>query len=146
MLTLCSERHFTIQVIAHINKGISLSVQCTRTQGLLRKGLVKAEKWVKAQNDDGSDDYGRNANRILFETFERCSTVDLDKVEFQMLEPCVVFKWMLTSVQLEMVEIAAKTLSTAPGITQAKVMPPEEGLALLPKGQRKPDARSAALF
>ena len=102
---------------------------------------MKAEKWVKAQNDAGSDVYGRNAIRILFETFERCSTMDPDKVELQMLEPFVVFKWMLTSVQLEMVEIAAKTLS----ITQAKVMPPEEGLALLPKGQRKPDARSAAM-
>ena len=73
---------------------------------------MKAEKWAKAKNDDDSDDHGRVAVRIPFETFERCSTVDPDKVDFQMLEPLVVFQWMLTSVQLVKVEIAAKTLST----------------------------------
>ena len=59
---------------------------------------------------------------------------------------------MLTSVQLEKVEIAAKTFSNAQGITHVKVMLPEDvssgsGSAATgqKKGNKKLDARSAAM-
>ena len=61
-----------------------------------------------AQKADGSD--------------ERSSTAGPDQADFRMLEPLVVFLQMLTSEQLEKVETAAKTLSSAQGINQAKVV------------------------
>ena len=115
-------------------------MEFTLTQGLLRKSLHEAEKWVKAQNDDGSDVHGRVAIRILFETFERCSTVDHDKVDFPMLEPLVDFMWMMTSVQLEMFEIAAKVMLL-------EDVPSGSGsVAKRHKtGKEKPDSRTAAM-
>ena len=76
------------------------------------------------------------AIQILFETVERCSTAGLCQVDLQMPEPLAVFKWMLTSEQLEKVETAAQ------GNTQAKVtLAPKDvaplDLALVANGSRR---------